>query len=80
MKFLFPILFIIVSLLAQDNYENWDKLYKLTPTVLDSEAHRAYIEMFTNKKATLAYINKTKEYPVGSIVIKPLYQDKAKKT
>jgi cytochrome P460 len=79
MKFLFPILFFLVSLLAQDNYENWDKQYKLTPTILDSEAHRAYIEIFTNKKATLAYINKSKSYPVGAIVYKPLYQDKAKK-
>lgn len=80
MKFLFLILlFCIVSLFAQDNYENWDKQYKLTPTVMDSEAHRAYIEIFTNKKATLPYINRAKIYPVGAIVYKPLYKDKDKK-
>lgn len=72
MKFLFPILLTIVSLLAQDNYEEWNKQYKLTPTVIDSEAHFAYIEIYTNKKATKAYINKAKIYPVGAIVYKPL--------
>jgi len=79
MKFLFPTLIIIVTLLAQDNYENWDKQYKLNNAPIESEAHNAYVDIFTNKKATKAYINKAKLYPVGSIVYKPLYQDKGKK-
>ncbi len=79
MRFLFLILFLLVSLFAQDNYENWNKHYKLTPIPLNSDAHNAFIEIFTNKKATLAYINKVKNYPVGAIVYKPLYKDKHKK-
>lgn len=79
MKFLFLILLFLVSLLAQDSFTEWNKAYKLNSRVIKSASHRAYIDIFTNKKATKAYINKAKEYPIGSIVYKPLYKDKSKK-
>lgn len=79
MKFLFLILFYLVSLLAQDSFEGWEDNYRLTSAPIDSDAHNAYIEIFTNKQATDAYLNEAKEYPVGAIVYKPLYRDIDKK-
>ena len=79
MKFLFLLLFYIVTLLAQDSFVGWENNNKLTSAPIDSDAHNAYVEIFANSKAAKAYTSVAKEYPIGSIIYKPLYKDAGKK-
>lgn len=53
----------------------WKSWYKLNPEILESEAHAAMVDIFVNEKAKKPYETEASVYPVGAIVVKPLYAD-----
>ena len=65
----------------KDNFKNqftfprWKNLHKLTTEALESDSHRAWFDIYINELAKKAYIQKWSLFPVGSIVVKPLYPD-----
>ncbi len=56
-------------------FPQWRQHYKLTPEIIQSDAHNAYIEIYLNDKAKDAYINVEPRFKEGSQVFKPLYAD-----
>lgn len=54
----------------------WEGWYKLNPHILESEAHNAMVDIYVNAKARRPYETEATSYPVGAIVVKPLYSDK----
>jgi hypothetical protein len=53
----------------------WKSLYKLNNEALVSDAHRAWFDIYVNTVAKQAYLEKSNLFPVGSIVLKPLFPD-----
>jgi len=53
----------------------WKSLQKLNTEALKSDAHRAWFDIYINALAKKAYIQQWSLFPVGSIVVKPLYPD-----
>jgi len=79
---------IIISVVFYCNYETpiaqkeriftfkgWRNSYNLTPDIIESDAHNAYIEIYLNEKAKMPYIDILPKFPVGSELYKPLYSD-----
>jgi len=60
-------------------FPDWRQNYLLTPEIINSDAHNAYIEIYLNDKAKDAYINIEPGFKKGSAVFKPLYSDKTGK-
>ena len=56
-------------------FPNWRQNYNLTPHIINSDAHNAYVEIYLNNKAKDAYINIEPRFKKGSAVFKPLYSD-----
>lgn len=56
-------------------FPKWKKYYNLTPEIIDSDAHNAYIEIYLNDIAKDAYINVEPVFKEGAKVFKPLYAD-----
>ena len=53
-------------------------LHKLNSEGLKSHAHRAWFDIYVNTLAKKAYVKKLSLFPVGSILLKPLYSDQAR--
>ena len=56
-------------------FPNWRQYYNLTPEIINSDAHNAYVEIYLNEKAKEAYINVEPHFKKGSKIFKPLYVD-----
>ncbi len=56
-------------------FPRWKSLHKLNTDALVSGAHRAWFDIYVNTLAKKAYLEKLSLFPVGSIVLKPLYPD-----
>jgi hypothetical protein len=56
-------------------FPNWKKHYNLTPDIIESDGHNAYVRIYLNEKAKDAYINVEPRFKEGSKVFKPLYAD-----
>ena len=56
-------------------FANWNKFYSVTQGIIESDAHNAYVEIFTNEKAKKAYIEVLTKFKEGAKVFKPLYRD-----
>jgi len=56
-------------------FPDWKKNYNLTPEIIESDAHNAYVEIYLNEKAKDAYINEASHFKRGSAIFKPLYSD-----
>ena len=59
----------------QFTFPRWKSLHKLNTEALESNAHRAWFDIYVNTLAKKAYVEKLSLLPVGSIVVKPLYPD-----
>jgi hypothetical protein len=59
----------------QFTFPRWKNLHKLNTEALESDSHRAWFDIYINELAKKAYIQKWSLFPVGSIVVKPLYSD-----
>ena len=59
----------------QFTFPRWKSLHKLNTEALKSDSHRAWFDIYINTLAKKAYIQKWRLFPVGSIVVKPLYPD-----
>ena len=65
----------------KDNFKNqftfprWKNLDKLNTEAIASGSHRAWVDIYVNELAKKAYIEKWRLFPVGSIVLKPIYSD-----
>jgi len=57
------------------HFPDWKKNYNLTPEIIESDAHNAYVEIYVNDKAKDAYINEATHFKRGSKIFKPLYSD-----
>ncbi len=51
----------------------WKSMNKLNKELLESDDHKAYIDIYVNDLAKEPYIRETERFPVGAIIIKPLY-------
>ena len=58
--------------LANENisFENWAKFPKLNPEILESDSHKAYINIHANDLGKEAYEKQAKLFPVGSVIFK----------
>ena len=56
-------------------FPRWKSLHKLNAEALVSHAHRAWFDIYVNRVAKKAYLARLSLFPVGSIVLKPLYPD-----
>jgi hypothetical protein len=56
-------------------FPEWRQYYKLTPEIIKSDAHNAYVEIYLNDKAKDAYIKVEPRFKEGSKIFKPLYAD-----
>lgn len=56
-------------------FPRWKKLHRLNTKPLESDAHRAWLDIYVNTLAKEPYINKAAQFPIGSIVLKPLHSD-----
>ena len=59
----------------QFTFPRWKNLHKLNTDALASGSHRAWVDIYVNELAKKAYIEKWRLFPVGSIVLKPIYSD-----
>jgi hypothetical protein len=60
---------------SEFTFPSWKSLHKLTNEALKSHSHRAWFDIYVNTVANKAYLAKLSLFPVGSIVVKPLYPD-----
>lgn len=58
---------------------DWKSWHKLNPDILDSEAHAAMVDIYVNDIAKQPYETEAAVYPVGAMVVKPLYRDANRK-
>ncbi len=56
-------------------FTNWKNLHKLNSETLHSMEHRAWFDIYVNTLAQKPYVEKMSLFPVGSLVLKPLYPD-----
>lgn len=59
----------------QFTFPDWKSLHKLNTKALKSDSHRAWIDIYVNTLAKEPYVEKLNLFPVGSIVVKPIYPD-----
>jgi hypothetical protein len=59
----------------QFTFPHWKNLHKLNTKALESNAHRAWFDIYVNTLAKKAYVKKSSLFPMGSIVLKPHYPD-----
>ncbi len=59
----------------QFTFPHWKSLHKLNTEALKSDSHRAWIDIYVNTLAKGSYVKKLDLFPVGSIVVKPIYPD-----
>ena len=59
----------------QFTFPRWKSLHKLNTEVLESDAHRAWFDLYVNTVAKKAYTEKLSLFPVGSLVLKTHYSD-----
>lgn len=59
----------------QFTFPDWKNLHKLNTEALASGSHQAWVDIYVNELAKKAYIEKWRLFPVGSIVVKPIYSD-----
>jgi len=60
---------------TQFTFPHWKNLHKLNTEALVSDSHRAWFDIYINTLGKKAYIQQWSLFPVGSIVVKPLYPD-----
>lgn len=56
-------------------FPRWKNLHKLNTKPLESDAHRAWLDIYVNNLAKEPYITQSDRFPIGSIVLKPLHTD-----
>jgi len=59
----------------QFTFPRWKSLHKLNTEALKSDSHRAWVDIYVNILAKKAYVEKLSLFPMGSIVLKPIYPD-----
>ena len=59
----------------QFTFPRWKSLPKINTVALPSVDHDAWFDIHINTMAKKAYIDKSNLFPVGSIIVKPLYPD-----
>lgn len=59
----------------QFTFPHWKSLHKLNTEALKSDSHRAWFDIYVNSLSKEYYLEKLNLFPVGSIVVKPLYPD-----
>ena len=59
----------------QFTFPRWKSLHKLNTEALESDSHRAWFDIYVNTLAKESYLEKLDLFPMGSIVVKPLYPD-----
>ncbi len=59
-------------------FPHWKGLHKLNKALLHSHAHHAFVDIYSNNIATIPYVKKNSSFPEGSILIKPLFNEKHK--
>ena len=59
----------------QFTFPRWKSLHKLNTIALKSDSHRAWVDIYVNALAKESYVEKLNLFPVGSIVVKPIYPD-----
>ena len=59
----------------QFTFPHWKNLHKLNTVALASADHNAWVDIYVNRLAKRAYVEKLSLFPVGSIVLKPIYPD-----
>jgi len=79
---LFFILICITNIMANDvkydfksefTFPWWRSMNLLNVVPIESDAHNAYVDIYVNDIAKETYVKQKKEFPIGSIIIKPLY-------
>jgi hypothetical protein len=48
---------------------------KLNHNLLESDDHRAYVDIYVNRLAKEPYIREDEKFPIGSVIVKPLYPE-----
>ena len=56
-------------------FPNWKTLETLNPLPYRSDNHNAWVDIYVNQKASKAYKQQSSKFPVGSVVIKSLFDD-----
>lgn len=54
---------------------DWKQWHRLNAQILDSESHAAMVDIYVNPAARGVYESETAPYPVGAVIVKPLYAD-----
>lgn len=70
----FFLLLSVVNAEKSPNFSNWRGQIKLNIEAFESEAHNAFTDIYVNSKALNAYTMRKKLFPVGSVVLKPLFK------
>ncbi len=60
---------------SEYTFPRWKSLHRLNDEPLDSDAHRAWVDIYVNRQAQKAYTKRAPLFPVDSIIVKPLYSD-----
>ena len=60
---------------SEFTFPRWKSLHKLNTEALKSDAHSAWFDLYVNRLAKKAYVEKLSLYPVGSLVMKPHYSN-----
>lgn len=80
-KFLIQLL-LITSLCSEEmndaaadkfTFPFWRDMNLLNKSTFKSEDHRAYVDLYVNDLAKNPYILESEKFPIGSIIVKPLY-------
>ena len=78
MKYLFLLFsFLLVLNSAEyETFEDWRSWEKINTSPFLSVTHRAYVDLYIKtKESAQAYRNVTKEYSIGTTILKPLFPD-----
>ncbi len=54
-------------------FPNWRNMILLNQFTFESEDHDAFVDIYVNNLAKEPYILENENFPVGSIIVKPLY-------
>lgn len=81
-------LLLIVSLCSSEinkkeegefTFAFWQDMNLLNKYPFESEDHRSYVDIHVNNLAKEQYIRESDKFPVGSIIVKPLYPEQKRK-
>lgn len=58
----------------------WRTLERLNDDPIESDAHRAFIDVYVNDLAKTPYISTASSFPPGAFIVKPLYFDESRRS